>query len=102
MYNRDGEAEMNRNELNRALDFFTKGIAVKCNDDQLNAILYTNRATALFNLGKGSFLYTRVLNVLVLYDSQSERVRHNGLLRNRKTYLHILNILKNTYSIPRL
>lgn len=102
MYNRDGEAEMNRNELNRALDFFTKGIDVKCNDDQLNAILYTNRATALFNLSKGSFLYTRVLNVLVLYDSQSERVRHNGLLRNRKTYLHILNILKNTYSIPRL
>lgn len=52
LYNREGEAELNKNEFNRALDFFTKGIDVKCNDDQLNAILYTNRATAHFNLGK--------------------------------------------------
>jgi len=54
LYNRDGEAELNKNEFNRAVDFFTKGIDVKCNDDQLKAILYTNRATAHFNLGKYS------------------------------------------------
>lgn len=43
---------MNKNDFYRALDFVTKGIDVKCNDDQLNATLYTNRATAHFNLGK--------------------------------------------------
>lgn len=51
LYNKDGEAELNKHEFNRALDFFTKGIDAKCHDDQLNAILYTNRATAKFNLG---------------------------------------------------
>ena len=55
LYNREGEAELNKNEFDSALDFFTKGIDVKCNDDQLNAILYTNRATAYFNLGKRVF-----------------------------------------------
>ena len=53
VYSRDGEAEMSRNELNSAIDLFTKGIQVNCNDDQLNATLYTNRATAHYNLGKG-------------------------------------------------
>ena len=55
LYNKEGEAELNKNEFYRALDFFTKGIDIKCNDDQLNAILCTNRATAHFNLGKRVF-----------------------------------------------
>ncbi|XP_078382872.1 uncharacterized protein LOC144665516 [Oculina patagonica] len=49
--NRDGEAALNRNESHNALELFTKGININCNDDQLNAKMYANRATAHFYLG---------------------------------------------------
>ena len=58
-YNRDGEAEMDRNEFHNALDLFTKGIDVNCNDDQLNAEIYTNRAAAHFKLGKGDTVFPK-------------------------------------------
>lgn len=53
---------MNKNEYNNALELFTKGIGVKCDDDQLNTDLYTNRATAHFNLGsKGDTFFIFVI-----------------------------------------
>lgn len=42
---------MNKDEFADALDFYTKGIELKCNDDQLNATMYTNRARVHFCVG---------------------------------------------------
>ena len=35
---------------------YTEGIEVKCKDEDLNAKLYNNRASAHFHLGKVSFI----------------------------------------------
>ena len=34
------------------IQFYTEGIKVNCKDEELNAILYSNRAAARFNLGE--------------------------------------------------
>ena len=39
-----------------AINFYTEGIEVKCKDEDLNAKLYNNRASAHFRLGKVSFI----------------------------------------------
>ncbi|KAL9962554.1 hypothetical protein ACROYT_G031662 [Oculina patagonica] len=51
VYKEEGNAEYRKNEFKNALAFYTEGIDVNCKDDKLNAILYTNRATAHFSLG---------------------------------------------------
>ena len=51
-YNQEGDARLNKNEFANALDFYTKGIELKCKDDQLNATMYTNRARVHFCVGK--------------------------------------------------
>lgn len=50
-YNQVGDARLNKDEFADALDFYTKGIELKCNDDQLNATMYTNRARVNFCVG---------------------------------------------------
>ena len=49
-YKNEGNNEYNQNNFNNAIDFYTKGIKVTCKDEELNAILYSNRAAARFNL----------------------------------------------------
>ncbi|KAL9962550.1 hypothetical protein ACROYT_G031658 [Oculina patagonica] len=51
VYKEEGNAEYKKNEFRNALSFYTEGIVVNCKDNKLNAILYTNRATAHFSLG---------------------------------------------------
>ena len=51
-YKNEGNNEYNQNNFNNAIDFYTKGIKVTCKDEELNAILYSNRAAARFNLGE--------------------------------------------------
>ena len=51
-YKNEGNNEYNQNNLNNAIDLYTKGIKVTCKDEELNAILYSNRAAARFNLGE--------------------------------------------------
>lgn len=51
-YNQEGDTRLNKNEFGSALDFYTKGIELKCKDDQLNATMYTNRARVHFCVGK--------------------------------------------------
>ena len=41
----------------KAINLYTEGIEVKCKDEDLNAKLYNNRASAHFHLGKVSFIY---------------------------------------------
>ena len=52
VYKEEGNAEYRKKEFRNAASFYTEGIDVKCKDDQLNAILYTNRATSYFCLGE--------------------------------------------------
>ena len=52
VYNDEGDEEYRKKEFNHAIQFYTEGLEVNCKDDELNAKLYSNRATANFNFGK--------------------------------------------------
>ncbi|KAM7426790.1 Tetratricopeptide repeat protein 4 [Porites harrisoni] len=58
VYKNEGNDEYKKNNFNNAIQFYTEGIKVNCKDEELNAILYSNRAAARFNLGN----YTETLN----------------------------------------
>lgn len=46
-----GDEEFRKQEYNSAIDFYTQGLQVKCKDDELNAKLYSDRATAHYLSG---------------------------------------------------
>jgi len=48
----EGNKEYFEKEFNNAICFYTEGIKVNCKDEELNAKLYSNRATAHFCLGE--------------------------------------------------
>ena len=50
-YKEDGNYEYKKKQFHKAIAAYTEGIKVKCDNVELNAILYTNRATAHFSLG---------------------------------------------------
>ena len=52
MYRNEGNEAYKRRDFNNAVHFYTEGIKVNCKDDDLNAKLYSNRATANFYLGR--------------------------------------------------
>ena len=56
VYKNQGNQEFNKNNFNNAIDFYTEGIKVNCNDDEMKAKLYSNRAAAHFNLGRKLFM----------------------------------------------
>ncbi|KAM7427793.1 Tetratricopeptide repeat protein 4 [Porites harrisoni] len=58
VYKNEGNDEYKKNNFNNAIQFYTEGIKVNCKDEELNAILYSNRAAARFNLGN----YTETLD----------------------------------------
>ena len=45
-----------KGDLVKAINSYTEGIEVKCKDEDLNAKLYNNRASAYYHLGKVSFI----------------------------------------------
>ncbi|XP_078343237.1 uncharacterized protein LOC144628975 [Oculina patagonica] len=47
----EGNDEYRRKDFSSAIKSYTEGIKAKCKDDELNAKLYSNRATAHFYLG---------------------------------------------------
>ncbi|XP_073229785.1 tetratricopeptide repeat protein 4-like [Porites lutea] len=51
VYFQEGNKEYRKGELRNAIYFYTEGINVSCEDDELNAKLYSNRAAAHFCLG---------------------------------------------------
>lgn len=57
-YSQEGDKRLERNEFDNAVDFYTKGIELKCKDDDLNAAMYTKRARVHFYLGKSKFTYS--------------------------------------------
>ena len=52
VYNKEGCDEYRKGEYVNAIDFYTEGIKVGCQDRNLSAILFTNRATVHFQLGE--------------------------------------------------
>ncbi|XP_073244535.1 tetratricopeptide repeat protein 4-like [Porites lutea] len=58
VYNNEGYDEYNKQNFSSAINFYTEGIKVNCKDKELNAKLYSNRATAHLDLGN----YTEALN----------------------------------------
>ena len=55
MYNNEGNDEFKKKEFNNAIHCYTEGIKVNCNDKDLKAKLFSNRAAAHFHLGKMQF-----------------------------------------------
>ncbi|KAL9965103.1 hypothetical protein ACROYT_G028855 [Oculina patagonica] len=58
VYLQEGNKEYKKKELFNAIHFYTEGLQVNCKDDELNAKLYSNRATAYFHSGN----YQETLN----------------------------------------
>ncbi|XP_078380738.1 tetratricopeptide repeat protein 4-like [Oculina patagonica] len=58
VYLDEGDKEYGNKEALNAIYFYTEGLQVNCKDDELNAKLYCNRATAKFHLGN----YKEALN----------------------------------------
>ena len=52
-----GNDAFSKHDFVKAINLYTEGIEVKCKDEDLNAKLYNNRASAHFHLGKVSFIY---------------------------------------------
>ncbi|XP_068757738.1 glutamine--tRNA ligase-like [Montipora capricornis] len=50
VYKDEGNDEYKRREFTNAVDFYSQGLQVNCKDDDLNAKLHSNRATAHFYL----------------------------------------------------
>ena len=69
-----------KHDLVKAINFYTEGIEVKCKDEDLNAKLYNNRASAHYHLGKVSFILTLRNSHIVLYSvpNISSSILHPG------------------------
>ena len=52
MYSDEGDKEFEEGNFHNAVYFYTEGIKVRCKDDELNAKLYRNRASAYKQIGK--------------------------------------------------
>jgi len=52
VHKNEGNDEYRKKEYINAVHFYTEGLKVNCKDDELNAKLYSNRATAHFYLGE--------------------------------------------------
>ena len=53
-----GNDAFSKGDFVKAINLYTEGIEVKCKDEDLNAKLYNNRASAHYHLGKVSFILT--------------------------------------------
>ena len=52
VYKNEGNNEYRKNDFRNAVYFYTEGINVNCKDKELEAKLYSNRATAHYYLGE--------------------------------------------------
>ena len=63
MYCEEGNKAFKEKEYYNAIHFYTEGLQVNCKDIELNAKLYSNRATAHFYLGTNyDFLIVNTFN----------------------------------------
>ena len=59
MFKNDGNEDFMQKNFSNAIYLYTEGIKVNCKDKELNAKLYSNRATAHFYLGKNICIFYR-------------------------------------------
>ena len=52
IYSKEGYEAFKKEDFINAIHFYTKGIKINCNEKELKAKLYNNRAIAHFKLGK--------------------------------------------------
>ena len=52
VYKNQGNEEFNKGDFLNAIHFYTEGIKVNCDNKELKAKLYNNRAITHFKLGK--------------------------------------------------
>lgn len=52
VYSNQGNEAFKKGDFLEAIHFYTEGIKVNCNEKELKAKLYNNRATAHFKLGR--------------------------------------------------
>lgn len=52
VYRNQGNEAFKKGDFLEAIHFYTEGIKVNCNEKELKAKLYNNRATAHFKLGR--------------------------------------------------
>ena len=71
-------------EFNNAIHFYTEGIKVNCNDTELKAKLFSNRATAHFYLGEMHFL----IRMSVFHESAFVFIKNTSYAINRKFSRH--------------
>ena len=71
IYKGDGNESYRKRDYYNAVNFYTEGINVKCKDDELNAKLYSNRATANFYQGKWFSSQFQPLKILLEYKNKS-------------------------------
>ena len=58
-FNNEGNSESRKGEYKYAIICYTQGINTNCKDENLNAILFTNRATVSFQLGENCYVVFR-------------------------------------------
>ena len=68
-YKEDGNYEYKRKNFKEAIAAYTEGIKIKCDDAGLNAILYTNRATAQFCLGISQII------ILLIWSFGTQKIK---------------------------
>ena len=62
-----GNEEYSKDDFRNATDFYTDGINVNCNDEELNARLYSNRGTVQFLRGEYFFIHSLTFLFCSLY-----------------------------------
>ena len=67
----DGNDAFLNHDFVKAINLYTEGIEVKCEDEGLNAKLYNNRASAHYHLGKVSSILTLRIVDIALYSVPS-------------------------------
>ena len=63
-FKEDGNYKYKRKQFREAIAAYSEGIKVKCDNVELNAILYTNRATAHWCLGELNEMYMNISKFL--------------------------------------
>ena len=64
-FKEDGNYAYNRKKFSDAIAAYTEGVKIKCDNTSLNAILYTNRATAQLCLGKTIIIKVIIIKLLL-------------------------------------
>ncbi|XP_020607835.1 tetratricopeptide repeat protein 4-like isoform X2 [Orbicella faveolata] len=77
VFNNEGESEYRKGEFNYAIVCYTEGISVNCNDKNLNAELFTNRAKAHFNLGARTCVKLNLFEEAITWCDQGLAVSLN-------------------------